>query len=55
MVTMEYLRSKPGLTVDIPQPAMYDAPGMLFPTKYHVSYDAARREYTVVLSDLIKR
>lgn len=55
MVTMEYLRSKPGLTADIPQPAMYDAPGMLFPTKYHVSYDAARREYTVVLSDLIKR
>jgi hypothetical protein len=54
MFTVAYLKTQPKLIADIPQPAVYPQ-GKYFPTKYRISFDKARQEYTVALEGLVKR
>ena len=54
MFTMEYLKTKPQMVADIPQPKTYPA-GKYYPTKYRISYDEGRKEYTIALEGMVKR
>ncbi|MCZ7556021.1 MAG: DUF5602 domain-containing protein [Bacteroidia bacterium] len=52
MITKEYLETRPNVTADIRQPAAFKKTGKQYPRKYTVSYDAARKEYSVELTDM---
>jgi hypothetical protein len=54
MVALSYLESKPSLVEDIKAPAEYDKSGY-YPTRYRVSYNADRKEYTIALDGLTWR
>lgn len=54
MITKAYLESHPTLTVAVPQPSRWATPGY-YPMNYSVSYDAASKEYRIVLASLTKR
>jgi len=51
MITVAYLQSHPNVSVPIPQPALYPAPGW-YPDSYHIEYDPGAREYRVALTGL---
>jgi hypothetical protein len=54
MLTMAYLKTNPMFITDIPQPKLYPT-GKYFPTKYRISFDKSRQEYTVALEGMVKR
>lgn len=54
MFTLAMLKEKPQLILDIPQPKTYPS-GKYFPTKYRISYDDTRKEYSVALEGFVKR
>lgn len=53
MFTLALLKTKPTIVVDFPQPKTYPE-GKYFPTKYRISYDETRKEYTVALEGFVK-
>ncbi|MEW5884207.1 MAG: DUF5602 domain-containing protein [Armatimonadota bacterium] len=55
MMTAEYLRGKPNLTETLKPPKDVQRPGLHYPTKYTIRYDAERREYIVSLEGFVKR
>jgi len=52
MITKAFFETKPNVTVDIKQPAAFKVTGKAYPKKYTVSYDSARKEYSVELTDM---
>lgn len=54
MLTMAFLKTNPAMIMDIAQPKVYPV-GKYFPTKYRISFDATRQEYTVALEGFVKR
>jgi hypothetical protein len=54
MITKALLEAKTNFTEMIKQPARYQQPGY-YPTKYSVSYDATRKEYTIALEGMTLR
>lgn len=54
MITMAYLQTHPNATQSIPQPSKWAAAGD-YPTTYTVAFDAAAKEYRIVLGGLTKR
>ncbi len=54
MITKSFLESKPNWLEAIKQPAQFEKPAY-YPTHYRVSYDAQRKEYSVVLEGLTLR
>ncbi len=50
MFAKSYLETKPNVVVPITQPKTLQKSG-LFPTRYNVSYNAARHEYTIALEN----
>lgn len=55
MVTTAFLLLKPDVVEQIKQPKEYQRPGLYYPTKYRIRYDAERREYTIALEGFQKR
>jgi hypothetical protein len=53
-VAINFLESKPNVTVPLAQPTVYRNDGY-FPTAYNVAYDAANQEYRVTLTGLTLR
>lgn len=54
MITKAFLESHPNVTAAVPQPSRWATPGY-YPTNYTVAYDAAAKEYRIVLASLTKR
>jgi hypothetical protein len=54
MFTKEWLAQKRGKAGAFPQPAVVNQHGA-YPTKYNVSYDEAKDEYQVALTDFVQR
>lgn len=54
MVAKSFFDTKTNVTEYIKLPRKYDKPGY-YPTKYSISYDAAKKEYTVALEGMVKR
>ncbi len=54
MATMAFLQSKQNVSEPIPQPGTYPGPGY-YPTRWSLRYDAGRKEYTLVLREMVKR
>ncbi|WP_460622718.1 DUF5602 domain-containing protein [Hymenobacter tenuis] len=55
MITLAYLQSKTTETFDLPQPQAVAQTGLYYPTKYTIGYDAAAKEYTVKLHNMVLR
>jgi hypothetical protein len=51
MITLDFLKSKPNFSTAIKVPQVYEKSGF-YPTRYSISYDAARQEYSVALDAL---
>ncbi|MEA2553575.1 MAG: hypothetical protein QOJ65_1751 [Fimbriimonadaceae bacterium] len=51
MVTKAFLETKPNFTEDIKLPQAYEKPGY-YPTRYTVTYNADRKEYSISLASL---
>lgn len=51
MVTLDYLRTRPDITVPVRTPRAYSMAGY-YPTKYRVGFDASRGEYRISLLGL---
>ncbi|MBD5804181.1 hypothetical protein AZOA_36240 [Azoarcus sp. Aa7] len=51
MASLEFLKSKPSFSAPVPRPAKYSRDG-LYPSRYSISYDHARKVYEVMLEDL---
>lgn len=51
MVSLAYLRTRPDVTLPVPQPKAYSLPGW-YPTRYRVGFDAKTRQYTIALAGL---
>ena len=54
MIAKSFFETKASLTEDIKLPQKYAKPGY-YPTKYSVSYDAVKKEYTVALEGMTLR
>lgn len=54
MVALEFLQSKPNLSSDIKLPQSYQRSGF-YPTRYSITFDEKRREYSVALDGLTWR
>jgi hypothetical protein len=54
MITREFLESRPNHSEDLKLPRAYAQPGY-YPTRYRVTHDPAKHEYSVVLEGLVKR
>lgn len=54
MVSAAFLQTKPSVTDTLKLPQRYQLHGY-YPTRYHVGYDAANREYVVALEGLVYR
>lgn len=55
MITVEYLKTRPSKVVDLELPEAYHQAGKYYPTQYRISYDAAKKIYTISLPGLTKR
>ncbi len=55
MITKAFFESKPNLSQDLKQPAVYPKNGQYYPVKYSVKYDEISKEYTVALEGLTLR
>jgi hypothetical protein len=54
MIAVSYLATKPNFSTPVKTPAIYEKPGF-YPTRYSISFDEKRREYTVALDGLTWR
>jgi hypothetical protein len=54
MITKSFFETKTNITEYIKLPQKYAKPGY-YPTKYSVSYDANKKEYTVALEGMVLR
>jgi hypothetical protein len=54
MAANSYLTSHPAVSAPIPQPAAYGTPGW-YPTMWHIAYDPAAKQTTIVLDGFKKR
>lgn len=54
MVTLEYLKTKPNFSTAVKVPQAYNKSGF-FPTRYSISHDPVRQEYSVALDSLTWR
>jgi hypothetical protein len=54
MITLDYLTSKPDVTVPIKQPAAFAKPGS-YPANYQIRYDSQSKDYIVSLSGFSKK
>jgi hypothetical protein len=54
MFTLEFLKSRPMISMAFPQPTVYPK-GKYYPTTYRISYEEKRQEYTVALEGMVKR
>jgi hypothetical protein len=52
MFTLDFLRTKPNVTIPIPQAAAVQRSGY-YPQSYSYSYSATPKEYTIALTDLV--
>lgn len=55
MITLDYLQNATGESFDISQPQEFQRTGYYYPTSYRISYDATKKEYTVLLEDMVLR
>lgn len=55
MVTLDYLEMKTSLEFLISQPQNFPETGYYYPTKYSINYDETKKEYTVMLFDMVWR
>lgn len=53
MITLEYLQEKLDESFEIPQPDEYQINNVYYPTRYRISYDEIKKEYSLVLYDMI--
>lgn len=53
MITKEYFEAKPTVEIAIPQPAEWQMKNRYYPTKYSVTYNATKKEYSVSLLGFI--
>ncbi|WP_157971986.1 DUF5602 domain-containing protein [Pleomorphovibrio marinus] len=50
MITLDYIKSKPNLSEEFPQPEAVEVDAY-YPKKYHVGYDMSKKEYLIYLTD----
>ena len=55
MITLEYLEMKTSMEYAISQPQIYPESDFYYPTKYSINYDEIKKEYTVMLFDMVWR
>ncbi len=55
MITLDYLESKPNVTVPVKQPAAWQRTGISYPTKYSVRYDPATKQTVIEMLGLVRR
>lgn len=55
MVTMDVLKSKQNIDLAVPQPKKFSGKGSLYPTRYTITFDSIRKEYTVALTGFKKK
>jgi hypothetical protein len=54
MMAVDYLMTKPNFSTAIKMPSVYQRPGF-YPTRYSITFDEKRREYSVSLEGLTWR
>jgi hypothetical protein len=54
MITLDYLRARPGLSATLPVPAHFEQSG-LYPTQWTAKYDATAHRYDIAFSGLTYR
>ena len=54
MLTLDYLKTKPDATVQIPQPEAFQKTGY-YPLKYSIKFNEEKQEYTISLDALTKK
>lgn len=55
MITIDYLRSQPNEQFNIFQPDSFQRTGFYYPKTYSIRYDAANKEYLILLEDMVLR
>ncbi len=55
MITLDYLQMKTNEEFAIHQPENFPRSGYYYPTKYSINYDETKKEYTVMLFDMVWR
>lgn len=53
MITLDYLQKRLDESFDIPQPTQYQVNNVFYPTRYRISYDNIKKEYKIILFDMV--
>lgn len=53
MITKEYLEKRLDESFEIPQPTEYQLKEVFYPTRYRISYDKTKKEYSIILFDMV--
>lgn len=55
MITVEYLKEEKSEIIDLSLPEDYQQEGKYYPTKYKISFNQNKKEYTISLLGMVKR
>lgn len=55
MITLDYLLQQKSEEFEIFQPAAFQRTGLYYPTRYSIRYDQKKKEYLIILDEMVKR